>query len=80
MIKPFKIHSWLEMFSVGHVFTGVQDGPMAEKIIKNFKHPKVPVIFVLGKLEIELKYSEYLILLFSICHVLYCQEDQDQEK
>lgn len=34
--------------TIGHVFTGVQDGPMAEKIIKNFKQPKVPVIFVLG--------------------------------
>ena len=30
------------------IFEGVPDGPSAEEIIKKFKLPKCPIIFVLG--------------------------------
>ena len=41
------------LFSVGvglgQTFVGVQDAATAEKIIKHFKLPNVPIIFVLGR-------------------------------
>ena len=34
---------------LGQTFVGVQDAATAEKIIKHFKLPNVPIIFVLGR-------------------------------
>ena len=62
--KSLKSHTSqdnITLFSVGvglgQTFVGVQDAATAEKIIKHFKLPNVPIIFVLGR-----------YLLSSVCH------------